>query len=89
MLGFGVGGYYLSKLDFVPAGILLGIILGPIAESGLRDMLIVSHGSPISFVLARPISVALLICIVLAVYFSLRPKPWQEGGDEKPMRSDD
>ncbi len=89
MLGFGVGGFYLSKLNFVPAGILLGIILGPIAESGLRDMLIVSHGSPISFVLTRPISVILLICIVLAVYFSLRPKPWEEDGDENLAHSDD
>jgi putative tricarboxylic transport membrane protein len=76
MLGFGVGGFYLTKLNFVPAGILLGIILGPIAENGLRDLLTVSQGSPISFVLTRPISVALIICIILAIYFSLRPKKW-------------
>jgi len=73
MLGFGVGGYYLTKLNFVPAGILLGIILGPMT---------VSHGAPISFILGRPIALALIICIILAIYYSLKPKKWDEEEDE-------
>ncbi|MBF0277160.1 MAG: tripartite tricarboxylate transporter permease [SAR324 cluster bacterium] len=74
MFAFGLMGYFLTKLRFVSAGILLGIILGPIAENGLRDLLIVSNGSPVMFVLTRPISIALLVCIALALYFSYKPK---------------
>jgi putative tricarboxylic transport membrane protein len=78
----------MNKHRFSPAGTLLGIILGPIAEAGFRDTIIVSHGSPISFVLTRPISVGLLVGIVLALYFSLRPKPWEKELEQKPQSSD-
>jgi len=88
MFGFGVLGYIMMKTNFSTAGVLLGLILGPIAENGLRDLLIVSHGSPVTFVLTRPISVALLVGIGLALYFSLRPKPWEEP-EEKPGDSPD
>jgi putative tricarboxylic transport membrane protein len=89
MFGFGILGYIMIKTNFSPAGVLLGLILGPIAENGLRDLLIVSHGSPVSFVLTRPISVALLVGIGLALYFSLRPKPWEEEAEQKPGDSAD
>ena len=78
MMGFGVLGYAMNKFGYSPAGVLLGIILGPIAENGLRDLLIVSDGDPVGMVLTRPISIALLVCIALAVYFSFKPQPWQE-----------
>jgi len=47
MIGFGVLGYYMNKYNYVPAGLLLGILLGPIAEDGLRDLLVVSYGDPV------------------------------------------
>lgn len=78
MVGFGVLGYLMNKHRFSPAGVLLGLILGPIAEDGLRDMLIISDNSPISFILTRPIAVVVLLFIVLALYFSFRPQPWAE-----------
>ncbi len=37
-----------------PAGVLLGIILGPIAENGPRDLLIVSDCAPVGFIFTRP-----------------------------------
>ena len=94
MFAFGLLGYFMTKHKFSPAGVLLGLILGPIAEDGLRDMLVVSHGSPITFMLTRPISVAILICIVMALYFSMKPQPWSgedqgsEGSGEQ-SRADD
>lgn len=75
MMGFGVMGFFMNKYKYAPAGVLLGIILGPIAEDGMRDMMVVSHGEIISFVMGRPISVGLLICIIGALYFSTKPKP--------------
>lgn len=92
MMGFGVLGYFMVKYNYSPAGVLLGLILGPIAENGLRDMLVVSHGSPISFMLTRPISIAIIVLIVAALYFSIRPKPWEGEETEEvkePARLDD
>jgi putative tricarboxylic transport membrane protein len=74
MIGFGALGYLMTKYDFGPAGVLLGIILGPIVENGLRDLLIISDGAPIAFILTRPIA--------LAPYFSFKSKP-REGETSK------
>jgi putative tricarboxylic transport membrane protein len=86
MFAFGLLGYFMIKFRFSPAGVLLGLILGPIAENGLRDTLTVSHGAPIMFVLTRPISVAILICIAIVLFFSVRPKPWvgTESSEQQP-----
>ncbi|MDH3739188.1 MAG: hypothetical protein OER92_08330, partial [Alphaproteobacteria bacterium] len=81
MIGFGVLGYLMNKYNFSPAGVLLGLILGPIAEDGLRDLLIVSDNSPLSFIFTRPIAVVILLCIVLALYFSFKPQPWSKKSD--------
>ncbi|MDH3230146.1 MAG: tripartite tricarboxylate transporter permease [Alphaproteobacteria bacterium] len=92
MMGFGVLGYFMVKHNYSPAGVLLGLILGPIAENGLRDTLVVSYGSPISFMLTRPISVAIIVLILAALYFSFRPKPWEETETDEvkePARLDD
>lgn len=78
MAAFGILGYFMNKYKFSPAGTLLGIILGPIAENGLRDLLVVSHGKPILFMFTRPISITIIILIVLALWFSKRPKPWED-----------
>lgn len=85
MMGFGVIGYYAQKWRFSPAGILLGLILGPIAESGFRDMMIISDGNPIPYIFSRPISVVILAMIVVALYFAFKPKAFgtpPEGVDE-------
>lgn len=81
MIGFGVIGYYAQKWRFAPAGILLGLILGPIAESGFRDMMVVSYGNPIPYILGRPISVVILVMILVALYFAFKPKSFGEPPD--------
>lgn len=72
MIGFGILGYFMMEYRFSPAGVLLGLILGPIAENGLRDLMVVSHGSPVLFTLQRPISLALIGLIALVVFYSTR-----------------
>ncbi|AZR74476.1 C4-dicarboxylate ABC transporter permease [Anoxybacter fermentans] len=44
-LGFGILGYFLTQLNYPVVPILLGLILGPIAESNFRRALIISKGS--------------------------------------------
>lgn len=64
----GITGYLLYKFDFPIAPIVLGLILGPIAEPNLRRALVASHMNPMIFV-TRPISaVLLLLALVLAVF---------------------
>lgn len=72
MLAFGVLGFFLNKYGFGTAPVILGLILGPIAESNLRRALLVSGGDWSVFV-ARPISLAFLVVALLFLAFSL----WQ------------
>ena len=88
MFTFGIIGYFAQKYNFSPAGILLGIILGPIAEQGLRNVLVLSDDSPLSFMFTRWISVTIIAMIVAALYFSLRPKKWEKTEEEAGGKSD-
>jgi len=60
-----VVGYILLRLDFHPAPILLGFVLGPRFEENFRRSLLISRGDLMTFI-DRPISAFfLLICVVL------------------------
>ena len=60
-------GYGLVKLDFEPAPLTLGFVLGGMMEENLRQALIISRGDPMTFV-DRPISlVFMLLAVVLLV----------------------
>ena len=48
-LSLGVIGYVFRKLDFQPAPLLVGIILGPLMEKHLREGLFLSNGDPSFF----------------------------------------
>ena len=85
MMMFGVIGYYAQKYRFSPAGILLGLILGPIAEDGFRDMMVVSFSNPIPFIFGRPIAIIILAMIVFALYFAFKPKAWEQKRDEQDI----
>lgn len=63
---FGILGYVLNKFNFPLAPILMGIILGPIAEEGLRQSLMVSDGSW-SILVTQPISAVFLSVTLLIV----------------------
>ena len=62
---FGVVGYFLTKFEFPLPPIILGLILGPIAEESLRQSLVVSNGSWTIFI-TKPIS-ALFLLITVAI----------------------
>jgi putative tricarboxylic transport membrane protein len=84
MLGFGVIGYLLRKLDFPLAPAVLGLILGPQLEKSLRTSLEMSGGD-FSIFFTRPITVLLLVLsvVVLAVAaFNLAPSQLREASDD-------
>lgn len=59
MLGFGILGYLMRKFEFEPAPLCLAFILGPLLEKNMRQSLIISQGSFMTFVM-RPISAVCL-----------------------------
>ena len=67
MLAFGILGYFMKNHGYHPAAMVLGLILGPMAENGYRQVLVLSRGSVITYFLTHPISVVLIILIVLAI----------------------
>lgn len=71
MLVFGAAGYYLKEAGFHPAPMVLGLILGPMAERGFRQSLVLAKGSVLLFYLTRPLSVVLIVLIVLSLAWPL------------------
>jgi putative tricarboxylic transport membrane protein len=70
MLLFGVIGYVFKKLDYPLAPLVLALVLGDLAESALRQSLIISQGSLLVFFespIAAIITAAALFLFVLPV----------------------
>jgi putative tricarboxylic transport membrane protein len=72
MAGFGLGGHLLFRLGFEPAPLLLGFVLGKLLEEKLRQALVLSRGSFLTFV-TRPVSCGLLIVAVAVLAIALLP----------------
>jgi len=67
MLGvFGLMGYVMRRYDYPIAPVVVGLILGPVAESQLRRALAISLGDPLVLV-QSPISATLLAIALIAL----------------------
>jgi len=69
---FGLIGLILIMLDFEPAPLLLGFILGPLMEENLRRSMVISRGDPTIFI-DRPLSLIVLLIAVALVASMLIP----------------
>ena len=65
LYGIGLLGVLMRRFDFPTAPVVVGMILGPLAEAQMRNAVSIGEGSWLVFV-QRPMSLTLLI-IVLAV----------------------
>jgi putative tricarboxylic transport membrane protein len=74
MIAFGLVGYVFKKLDYPLAPLVLALVLGDMAESALRQSLIMSQGSLAVF-FTRPIA---CVITVAALFFLGMPivTPW-------------
>jgi len=70
---FGLVGVLFVKLEFEPAPLLLGFVLGPMMEENLRRALLLSRGDPSVFV-TRPISLAMLLVAVALLLLIAAPR---------------
>jgi putative tricarboxylic transport membrane protein len=87
MMLFGVIGWAFKKLDYNMAPMLLALVLGDMAETAMRQSLIMSQGSLLIFV--QP-PIALPLVIAAALIFSwpwLGPVISRWRGKEKPAKA--
>lgn len=69
MLVLGIFGWAITRFGFPVAPIVLGLLLGPIAEQGFAQSMMIGQakGDAIGYFFSNPISMILVICIVAAV----------------------
>jgi putative tricarboxylic transport membrane protein len=78
MVIFGLAGYLMKKLNYPPAPLILGLILGPIAETGFRQSQILAKDSVLIYILNNNISLILfiltIVSILSAIYLEITQK---------------
>jgi putative tricarboxylic transport membrane protein len=79
MLGFGIAGYVLHKLNYDLAPFIIAFVLAPLLEQSLRQSLAMSpHGAMIF--IERPATLLMLLCSAGLIALMLRPLPNTKGG---------
>jgi putative tricarboxylic transport membrane protein len=76
----GVTGYFMRRYDFPTAPVIIGMILGPLAEQNFRQAMTISAGDWTIF-FTRPLSLTILVIAALLV---LGPKLWGLFRPDKP-----
>ena len=74
MYGLALVGLLMRRYDFPIAPVIVGLILGPLAEAQLRNALSIGSGSWVVFI-ERPMSLSLLV-LVLVVLLTPRLLAW-------------
>lgn len=71
MLIFGILSFFAAKFDYPITPVVLGFVLGPLAEVYLRKALVLANGNPIVFV-TKPISLAFLLLAFFSIFMAAR-----------------
>ncbi len=87
MIAFGLLGFFLIQMGFPPAPLILGAILGPIADTNIRRTLLESDGSLLPFV-TRPISIIFVVLILITILsqFGFWEKLKRKKGDSAQIK---
>lgn len=70
MVGFGVLGYFLRKLDVPTVPVILGILLGSAMENSLRRAMVISDGDW-GYLFSSPIAIGLWVAAILGFFAPL------------------
>ena len=76
LYAIGVLGVVMRRFDFPTAPVIVGMILGPLAEAQLRNAMSIGEGSAMVFV-QRPVSLALIFVVVGVLVLPRLAKRWQ------------
>ena len=63
LYAMGIMGFFMRRYDFPTAPVVVGMILGPLAEAQLRNAVSIGEGSFTVF-LQRPMSLGLLVVVI-------------------------
>lgn len=66
LLGLGLLGYLMRRFDFPIAPVLIAVILGPLAESSLREAMNNSENNPMTLI-STPITISLYVLLLGAI----------------------
>ena len=68
MIIFGIVGYFFKKLDYPIAPMVLALVLGDMAETAMRQALIMGQGNPL-ILFRPPIALPLMIAAILIFFW--------------------
>lgn len=83
MLAAGLAGYILEKVNVPLAPIILGMILGPMAEQSVRRALLISRGDATEL-FTRPLSAVLVLCTLAVLLWPL-VKVWRSRASKRDL----
>ena len=75
-IGFGVLGFFMKKLDYPAAPMVLALVLGNLLETSLRQSMIISNGDAMLF-FTRPISGTILAVAIFVMIYPMIKKTIQ------------
>ena len=75
LFAIGLLGVVMRRFDFPTAPVVVGMILGPLAEAQLRNAMSIGEGSAAVF-FQRPMSITLIVVIVLVLVLPRLAKYW-------------
>jgi putative tricarboxylic transport membrane protein len=80
MVVLGIIGWVLNRFGYRPSPIVLGIILGPIAEAGFVQghLIGTARGNVLAEFFGRPISVGIIVFIVISLMYPILTQRWQK-----------
>jgi len=84
MVAFAVMGYFLNKYGYSLGALVLGLILGPIAEKGFAQGILMGKGS-YSIFFTRPASIILIVLTVILVVSSYFTAPKTNPDEESAL----
>ena len=79
MLGFGIAGYVLNKLEYDLAPFVIAFVLAPLLEQSLRQSLAMSPDGAMIFA-QRPGTALMLVASAVLIVLMFRRKPKNTGG---------
>jgi putative tricarboxylic transport membrane protein len=87
LLVFGLMGYGLRRFGYPLAPVVVGLILGPLAEQQLRRALAISQGDP-TILVGSPVAIVLLAIAALALFGPLLWRLLRPAGAPASLASD-
>lgn len=67
MVFFGLVGFFMRKYNFNTAAVVLALVLGTLIENSYTQSLVMSKGDMLSYIIGRPICVAMIVLIILSL----------------------